>query len=48
MWWDERNKRRETGRRCTPTEVYMAAAYAQNFLKTPEGGLLPDNRQKPK
>jgi len=27
---------------------YMAAAYAQNFLKTPEGGLLPDNRQKPK
>jgi len=48
MWWNERNKRRENGRKHTPAEVaYMAAAYAENYLRKETEMLLPVNRQSP-
>jgi len=49
LWWDERNKFREEGRRRPALEVaYVTAALAAKFQATGAQSLLPDFRQNPK
>jgi hypothetical protein len=46
MWWDERNKKREEGRRRTAQEVaYITAAMADRLKQQPVRSLLSDSRQ---
>lgn len=49
LWWTERNKWREEGRRKTAVEVAnIAAAMADRFQKQPNIAPLSENRQLPK
>ena len=46
IWWDERNKKREEGRRRTAQEVvYITAAMADRLKQQPVRSLLSDSRQ---
>jgi hypothetical protein len=46
LWWDERNKLREEGRRRTACEIaYVTAALMDRFQTKPKPCLLSDFRQ---
>ena len=46
LWWDERNKIREEGRRRTAVEVaYVVAALTDRFQTSASKGLLSESRQ---